>query len=123
MKRARILLADDHALTLIGLSAVLQTHHDVVGSDDRFEPRPELHGQIERRKSSLANDHRMDEFDGHMLRVGGISAVAESEQAAAAEKAFRHAAAGGGQARGFAGEEIFAQLIAHQEFVLDALRQ
>jgi DNA-binding NarL/FixJ family response regulator len=32
MKRARILLADDHALTLIGLSAVLQTHHDVVGT-------------------------------------------------------------------------------------------
>jgi DNA-binding NarL/FixJ family response regulator len=26
------LLADDHALTLIGLSAVLQTHHDVVGT-------------------------------------------------------------------------------------------
>jgi DNA-binding NarL/FixJ family response regulator len=32
MKRARILLADDHALTLIGMSSVLETHHDVVGT-------------------------------------------------------------------------------------------
>jgi DNA-binding NarL/FixJ family response regulator len=32
MKRARILLADDHALTLKGISAVLEAHHDVVGT-------------------------------------------------------------------------------------------
>ena len=31
MKRARILLADDHALTLEGIRAVLEPHHDIVG--------------------------------------------------------------------------------------------
>ena len=32
MRRARILLADDHALTLEGLRVVLQPHHEIVGS-------------------------------------------------------------------------------------------
>lgn len=32
MRRARILLADDHALTLEGLRVVLQPHHDIVES-------------------------------------------------------------------------------------------
>lgn len=31
MKRARILLADDHPLTLIGLRGALESHHEVVG--------------------------------------------------------------------------------------------
>jgi DNA-binding NarL/FixJ family response regulator len=31
MKRTRILLADDHPLTRIGISAALETHHEVVG--------------------------------------------------------------------------------------------
>jgi DNA-binding NarL/FixJ family response regulator len=31
MKRARILLADDHTLTLEGIRAVLDPHHDIVG--------------------------------------------------------------------------------------------
>ena len=31
MKRARILLADDHALTLEGIRAVLEPHHEIVG--------------------------------------------------------------------------------------------
>lgn len=32
MRRQRILLGDDHALVLNGITAVLQPHHDVVGS-------------------------------------------------------------------------------------------
>ena len=31
MKRARILLADDHTLTLEGICAVLEPHHEIVG--------------------------------------------------------------------------------------------
>jgi DNA-binding NarL/FixJ family response regulator len=31
MKRARILLADDHTLTLEGIRAVLEPHHEIVG--------------------------------------------------------------------------------------------
>ena len=32
MKRARILLADDHTLTLEGIRAVLEPHHEIVGT-------------------------------------------------------------------------------------------
>jgi len=32
MKRARILLADDHVLTLEGIRAVLEPHHEIVGT-------------------------------------------------------------------------------------------
>jgi len=32
MKRARILLADDHTLTLKGIRAVLEPHHEIVGT-------------------------------------------------------------------------------------------
>jgi DNA-binding NarL/FixJ family response regulator len=32
MKRARILLADDHALTLTGMRAVLEPHYEIVGT-------------------------------------------------------------------------------------------
>ena len=31
MKRARILLADDHALTLEGIRAVVEPHHEIIG--------------------------------------------------------------------------------------------
>jgi DNA-binding NarL/FixJ family response regulator len=50
MKRARILLADDHALTLEGIRSVLEPHHEVVGTvadgrallDEALRLRPEL---------------------------------------------------------------------------------
>jgi DNA-binding NarL/FixJ family response regulator len=32
MRRARILLADDHALTLEGIRTILEPHHDIVGA-------------------------------------------------------------------------------------------
>ena len=32
MKRARILLADDHSLTLEGIRTVLEPHHEIVGT-------------------------------------------------------------------------------------------
>jgi DNA-binding NarL/FixJ family response regulator len=32
MKRSRILIADDHPLTLDGIRAVLESHHDIVGT-------------------------------------------------------------------------------------------
>ena len=36
---------------------------------------------------ALADDYRMHEFNGEMLRVGGVGATAEGEQAASAEEA------------------------------------
>ena len=32
MKRTRILLADDHKLTLEGIRAILEPHHEIVGT-------------------------------------------------------------------------------------------
>ena len=50
MKRVRILLADDHVLTLTGMRAVLEPHYEIVGtvSDGRtlVDAALRLHPQV-----------------------------------------------------------------------------
>ena len=61
--------------------------------------------KIERGQSAFADDHRMHEFNGDVLRVRGVRTTPKSEQPAATKKAFRHFAASFGQAQRFRGEE------------------
>jgi DNA-binding NarL/FixJ family response regulator len=66
--RARILVADDHPVTLAGISAVLQPHHDIVGTatDGRA-----LVGEAERLKPDLIV------LDISMPLLNGIDAAAQ----------------------------------------------
>ena len=66
---------------------------------------PKRNRKIERGKSALADDHRMDEFDGDVLRVGCIRAAAEGKQPAAAKKAVGHFTGSFGQPARFTREE------------------
>ena len=86
---------------------------------NRFQPRTEKHGEIERRKSALADDHGMNEFDGDMLRIGGVGAASEGEQTASVEKALGHGVAGFRQTGCFAGKEFFDDLVAREQALFD----
>src|SRR6202167_6001600 len=82
-----------------------ESHNDIVGADNRFEPRPKKNGKIERREGTLANDNRMNELDGNVLRIRGIGPLPKREQAAAAKKAVGHLAARNSKPISFAREE------------------
>jgi hypothetical protein len=53
----------------------------------------------------------MNELNRNMLRISGIGSAAKSQQAAAAQKTFRHLATGFRQTRRFAGKEMLEQLV------------
>ena len=53
----------------------------------------ELGSEVQRRQRPLSDDHRVDEFHGHVLGVGGGGAAAEGQQPAAGHEPPRHLAA------------------------------
>ena len=83
-----------------------ESHHDIFGMKYGLEPGTEQNRQIQCRKRALADDYGMNEFHRNVLRVGGIGPAPEGKQAPSAQKAFRHFAAGFGQARRLAREEL-----------------
>ena len=83
-----------------------ESHDDVFGMKNGFQPGPEQDRKIERGQRALAHDDGMNKFHRNVLRVGGIRPAPEGEQAASCEKAFRHLAAGFGQARRLAREKL-----------------
>src|SRR5208282_1144594 len=60
-----------------------ETHNDVVWLQQGFDPRLESARQIESRKGALANDHRMHELHGDMLRVRGVRSAPKRQKPAA----------------------------------------
>jgi hypothetical protein len=68
----------------------------------------------EGRQSALADDDRVDELDRDVLGVGGRRAVAEHEQAPAAQEARCHVATGEGQGGGVVGEREHRRLTAKE---------
>ncbi len=100
-----------------------KSHHDVFGPKDGFEPGPKENGKIQRRQRALAHNDRMNEFHRDMLRVGGVGSASKGQQPAAAQKAFRHLAAGFGQARRFAREKVLEQLVALRAAALRSGRE
>jgi hypothetical protein len=84
-----------------------ESHHDVFGMKYGLEPGTEQDRQIQCGKRALAHDYGMNEFHRNVLRVGGIGPAPEGKQAPSAQKSFRHLAAGFGQPRRFAREELF----------------
>ena len=54
-----------------------ESHDNIFGMKNGFQPRTELHGDIERRKRPLSDDHGMNKLDRDMLRVGGIGTASE----------------------------------------------
>ena len=70
-----------------------KSHDDVFRTEYGFHPRAKENRQIERGKCALADDHRMNEFDGDVLCVGGIRSTPKGQQTPPAKKSFRHFAA------------------------------
>ena len=56
-----------------------ETHDHVLRTHDRLEPRTEQRREIERWQRALSHDHGMDEFHGHVLRVGRIGSAPEGQ--------------------------------------------
>ena len=92
-----------------------ESHHDIFGMKNRFQPGPEEHGKIECRKCALADDHWMNKFHGDMLGIGGVGTAPEGKQTSSVEKALGHRLAGFRQAGRFAGKEFFDDTVAHQQ--------
>ena len=63
-----------------------ETHNDIFGTHNRFEPGGKKNRQIECRQSAFSHDHRMNEFDRDMLSVRRIGSSSEREEAAALEE-------------------------------------
>ena len=84
-----------------------ESHHDVFGMKDGFEPGTEQDRQIQSGQGALAHDHGMNEFHRDVLGIGGVRPAPEGQQAPTAQKSFRHLAAGLGQPRRLAREELF----------------
>jgi hypothetical protein len=97
-----------------------EAHHDVFGPHHHVETAAERHRQVERRQRALADDHRVHELHGHVLRVGGAGAATEREQPAAVQEALRHRLTGRGQAVGLAREERFAEVVSHRQGLFHA---
>ena len=83
-----------------------ESHDDIFGMKNGFEPGTEQDRQIQRGKRALADDYGMNEFHGDVLRIGGVRPAPEGEQPPSAQKSFRHLAAGFSQARRLAREEL-----------------
>ena len=96
-----------------------ESHDDVFGTEDGFDPWAKENGEIERGQSALADDYGMNELDGNVLRVGGVRTAAEGEQTAAAEKTLGHFAAGLGETRRLAREEVLEERVALQQTLFD----
>ena len=88
-----------------------ESHHDVFGMKNGFEPGTKQNRQIQRGQRALADDHGMNEFHRDVLRIGGVRAAPEGQQPSAAQKSFRHLAAGFSQARRLAREELLEQIV------------
>jgi len=56
-----------------------ESHHDIFKVKNRFEPRPEQDGNIQRRQGTLSNDNGMNKFYGNVLSVGGVGTASECE--------------------------------------------
>src|ERR1700683_2614259 len=65
----------------------------------------------------------MNEFDGHVLRIGSIRPTPEGQQTPSAQKAFRHLAASQRQARRFLQEELLRYLVPREQSLLDLTGQ
>ena len=83
-----------------------ESHHDVFGMKNGFQPRPEHDGNIQRGKRPLAHDHGMNKLYGNVLRIGGVGATSEGKQPASREKSLRHRAASFSQPESFAREKL-----------------
>src|SRR5580658_7421098 len=70
-----------------------ESHHDVFGMKNGFEPRPKQHRNIERRQRALSDNYGMNKLDRDMLRVGCVGTASEGEQAPSLDKALGHGAA------------------------------
>ncbi len=92
-----------------------KSHNDVFGTKNGFHPGTEEDGEIKGGEGALSYDHRVHKFDRNMLRIGGIGAASECEQAPALEKAIRHFAAGHSEAKRFARKKFFYKPIAWQQ--------
>src|SRR5579863_8327534 len=96
-----------------------ESHHNIFGMQDGFEPGPEHDGNIQRGKSALAHDYGMNKFYRDMLRVGRVRTAAECEQAAALEEALRHQATSFRQARRLARKKFLDDLVAAEQALFD----
>ena len=89
-----------------------ESHHDVVRR--RRAASSHARKSIDRSSAGqrpLADDHGMHELHRDVLRVGRVRTAAEGQQAAAAQEALRHLAAGHRRARtSLAREKRFAQI-------------
>ena len=63
-----------------------EAHDDIARAHQREPGRGRQHGKVQRGQRALTDDHRVDEFHRDVLRVGGVNAAAEGQQATAAKK-------------------------------------
>jgi hypothetical protein len=96
-----------------------ESHYDVFGTKDSFEPRPKKNREIERGQRPLAYNHGMNELHRDMLCIGGVGPASEGEQTPAAQKSFRQFAAGFRKARRFAGKETLEKSVPLQQKVFN----
>src|SRR5207253_558147 len=91
----------------------------VLRSRQRRHPVPRRQREVEGRQGPLADDHRMDELDRDMLRVGSVLVPSASQQPAAAQEALRHRLGGPGEALALAREEGRGDPVAFAQEILD----
>ncbi len=93
------------------------------GRQSASQPRTKGERKIQRRQRAFADDHRMHEFDGHVLRIGGVRTASERQQPAAAQKSLRHFAASFRQPARLARKKLFEHLVARQQPLFDVRRE
>src|SRR5580704_1873157 len=59
-----------------------ESHDAIFAAKNRLQPWPKLNREIESRQGALANDHGMNKFHRHMLRVRSIGTTSESQKPA-----------------------------------------
>ena len=96
-----------------------EPHDHVVRVQAAVEPGAIVDRHVQRGERALADDHRMHELDGNVLRVGRIWAATEGEQTATPEEPLRHLVAGLGQPHGLASEERLVNVVAPQQLPFD----
>src|SRR5580693_1206303 len=88
-----------------------------------IEPRLHERREIKSRKSSFANDDRMNEFDGDVLGIGRVRAASKGQETSATQKTLRHLAAGYRERSSLLGEKTFKQIVAQQQMFFDLGRE
>src|SRR5580704_9943022 len=100
-----------------------ESHDDVFGIKYGFQPGPEKHGKIQRRKRALSDNYGMNKFDGDVLGIGRVGTASKGEQAASPEEPLGHGAACLRQAQCFPREKSLDDQVPREQALFHMSRQ